>query len=283
MTVPAQRKPAMQPRSLATIVVGIIGLTLAFGEGAARADQIVLGSDYFTSAPGTQFDFGSGIGVVPLKGLPIGPGSTDAVMQRLQDATLGGPGIPIQITALSLQSIAPVNIGGNFYSVFITLDPKPTAVNSPHPYGSAMTDSGLMVISGTAANGGTFSAMFDEYLDVNFVPIKTGATIAAKLDVQMYVTNGVWGPSPPPGTAIVSGIAGNQYANRHTGLSASQADFFVTTEVSEVAGNSVYVIDPPPPASPEPGTLGLACLAAAGLASYAWRRTRPHKIAVLAN
>ena len=124
--------------------------------------------------------------------------------------------------------------------------------------------------------------MFDEYIDVTFAPIKSGATISTKADLQMYVTNGVWGPGAPPGTAIVSGVVGDQNANWHAGKSASQADFFVTTLVSEVSGNSVYVIDPPP-ASPEPGTLSLAFLAAVGLGSYAWRRARHRKVAAFVN
>ena len=92
----------------------------------ADAASVLLGSDYLTTLPGTFFDF-PGIGVVPLEGRPIGPGNTDTIVQRQEDANLPGMGssdtIPIEMVALSLQSTAPVNIGGSFFDVFVELTP----------------------------------------------------------------------------------------------------------------------------------------------------------------
>ena len=55
----------------------------------AYATPIVMaGSDYFQTLPGTYFDFGGPIGVVEFEGLPIGPGNTDTIVQRQEDADL---------------------------------------------------------------------------------------------------------------------------------------------------------------------------------------------------
>ena len=115
-----------------------------------------MGSDYLQTQPGSSFDFGGFIGVVNFTGLPIGPGLTDTIVQRQQNAYLDPDGtaapIPIQLVALSLESTAPVNVGGSFFDVFVTLDPSDAST-------------GTMTISANAAGtGGTFTSTLDVLL-----------------------------------------------------------------------------------------------------------------------
>ncbi len=50
--------------------------------GTAHAVSVLAGSDYLATTKGAFFDFGPGIGQVPLQGLPIGPFNTDTIVQR---------------------------------------------------------------------------------------------------------------------------------------------------------------------------------------------------------
>src|SRR5207249_914370 len=104
--------------------------------------------DYLTTLPGTFFDFPNipGFGDPPpvnLRGRPLGPGNlppagyptalgnTDTIVQRQANASLpvqdtGTPSsatIPIQMVALSLESVNPLSIGGSFFDVFVHLNP----------------------------------------------------------------------------------------------------------------------------------------------------------------
>ncbi len=95
-------------------VLAASSLLLLLWSPLAHADNVALGSDYFQTQAGTSFDFGGPIGVVNFMGSPIGPGLTDTIVQRLNDVVINGASGTIQITALSLVSTAPVNIGGGF-------------------------------------------------------------------------------------------------------------------------------------------------------------------------
>ena len=69
-------------------------LTVDFATSSVPAAlDVSLGSDYLQTQPGTSFNFGAGIGVVNFTGLPIGPGLTDTIVQRQQNA-LWLPGAP---------------------------------------------------------------------------------------------------------------------------------------------------------------------------------------------
>ena len=114
--------------------------------------SVALGSGYFASQPGTHFNFGGGIGDVNFLGLPSGPFNTDTIIQRRVDAVLGGSAIPIQMVGLSLKSAAPVNVGGSFFDVFVTLDPANLA-----------NDTGTMSIAGNTTTGGTFASALNVF------------------------------------------------------------------------------------------------------------------------
>ena len=118
----------------------------------ATGDPITLGpgiDDFFTP-PGATAMF-PGLPVITFQGVPLsGASNTDTEVQRLAGGTLPDVGssitVPIEIVKLSLESTAPVNIGGSFFDVFATLAP------GPEPLGS-------MTITYTRLNeGGTYNA-----------------------------------------------------------------------------------------------------------------------------
>ena len=219
-----------------------------------------LGSDYFATLAGTHFNFGGGIGNVNLIGLPVGPFNTDTIIQRKADATLGGSAIPIQMVALSLKSTAPVNVGGSFFDVFMTLDPANLA-----------NDTGTMSITGDTTSGGSFSSALNIFFQAHFQPVSTGS--AFDVFNQANVTSGgnSWGPIPGSAFVIVNGpddgTASDQQANKHSGLicsaptGACEVDFFAPNVTRATSTGNFSLVETA--AVPEPTTLVLLMFAAA--------------------
>ena len=249
-------------------------LALGFSLPASAGDiepltpSVALGSDYFQTAAGTFFNFGGSIGSVNFMGLPIGPGNTDTIVQRQADASIGGPAIPIQIVALSLESTAPVNIGGSFFDVFVTLDPA-----------NLTNDTGTMSIGGTTA-GGTFSSNLNVFFDAHFQPVSTGSAFDVLSSISLSNAGSLW--SSTPSGLIVNGVddgsVGDQNANQHSGLlgcpplrgNGCEVDFFVTGQLSETNTGEAHVVTD---ATPEPRMLFL--LIPALIALSLKRRLRP--------
>jgi hypothetical protein len=173
----------------------------------AWAGTVALGWDYLQTVPVTSFDFtvlsGGAVGVVNFMGNPVGPGNTDTIIQRLADATINAGSaptgltaaqiallpnaIPIQITELSLESTAPVDIAGSFFDVFVTLDPTNLA-----------NDKGTMSIYGSTA-GGTFDSQFDVFFEVQFENTSNPAANLNIFDSAVLTPIGTatWAPTQP--------------------------------------------------------------------------------------
>ena len=192
----------------------------------APLTEVPLGSDYLQTQPGTSYNFGGSIGVVNFTGLPIGPGLTDTIVQRQQNAFVAPGGtaapIPIQLVALSLESTAPVNVGGSFFDVFVTLDPSDAST-------------GTMTIAANAAGtGGTFNATLDVYFDATFVPTGSGTTMTIPGEEVFNNTGSSWSSTITAGTAVAAGAVGDQNANQHWPLSRGQVDFYPNV-INEIA------------------------------------------------
>jgi hypothetical protein len=256
--------------TLVTVLL-VLGLSMAASavDIEPTAPAVALGSDYFVTQPGTHFNFGGGIGDVNLLGLPIGPFNTDTIIQRKADAILGGPAIPIQMVALSLKSAAPVNVGGSFFDVFITLDPANLA-----------NDTGTMSIAGNTTTGGTFSSAINVFFQAHFAPTGAGSAFDVFNQVNLTSAGTAWGPTAPAGAVIVNGpddgTAADQQANKHTGLICTaptgvcEVDFFLPTTGTSLTeststGNEAHIVRVA--VTPEPGTMLLlaSALVALGL------------------
>lgn len=171
-------------------LVCVFVVTIALGVGhTASADPIGPGFDLFTTVPGTFANI-PGIGVVFfMGGQPLIPETnTDTIVERLQGIDpfpVGGMGtIDIILRELSLQSVAPVNVGGTFFDVFVTELPDQTL--------------GSMTVFHTTDGGGTFTSTLPINALLTFVPVGGGESFTATFSTILMANCG-WSHTPPPG------------------------------------------------------------------------------------
>jgi hypothetical protein len=255
-------------RSLLAVITSLALCTIeGVSTSVAATDLIALGSDYFQTNS-TIIDFGGSIGPINLIGNPIGPGNTDTIIQRQADAIINGPAIPIQLTALSLKSSAPVNIGGTFFDVFVTLDPA-----------SLDSDKGTLSATGTKT-GGTIDAIMSATIIAGFHPTGGGQQTDVQEVVSLNFTkvefknvslkDGVQQvvgfDCDPSATSLCSlaQMAEDQNANVHTGLSPDEIDLFTPLDAT---------------VTPIPSALMLFITGLGGLALLAWTGKHKHFVA----
>jgi hypothetical protein len=236
--------------------------------GGPPTCTIAAGSDFFTTQTGTYFNFGSPIGTVDFKGVPINPsmwGNTDTIVQRLNDpnVTPGGPPVTINtmLTNLSLESSAPVSLGGNAYDVFVTLNPADLALDTGQ----------LQVSLDAAANGGTYSSTLNVYFEAQFTQVGNPSNTFDVPDNVTLSGNGEWSTTPASGTFLLYGPFGDIGADIHTGLPDGEVDFFPCTTPGggpfvspciETAPGDAHSVDP---TVPEPGSIILLATGLLGL------------------
>jgi hypothetical protein len=180
------------------MVLCTIALISQAVSSAAEFEGIQAGADWLVTQPGTFFVIG-GI-TVPLIGVadPRFNGA-DTIIQRLSD--LNVPDIAgstattsLHMLELQLQSTAPVNIGGNFFDVFVNLNPA-TQTNG--------TLTLVQIVSGEGIPEGTFTSFFDVFFTLTFkqngvtVPCPIGAT-APNCNLELTLTGaGQWTDDVP--------------------------------------------------------------------------------------
>ena len=231
-----------------------LALAAAVVASPARADLVLLGSDYFKTEQPT---FVSPLG--PLAGLPIGPFATDTIVQRQADcalslATIGSNcTIPIEVVALSLVST------GN-PAVLVRESPTLASTGS-----MTMTSDG----SGT---GGTFTSFFDIFFDIS---LDGGANWNPQTQKRFTSTVTVW--TTIERQMLVGGLLGDQNANLHkdkggpkcpTGMAC--VDFYTVGVALHDTGGGKHSVR----ATPEPGSLALAGLALTAMIGLRRRSTR---------
>ena len=204
---------------LSRSLIGAVGLGVALLglPQSAKAFTVNRGTDYLhTPSGGAEFTFDLGGGTlapVTFGGLAIGTptatppdggfsGIADTVVNRLQDVDATAGGITsLEIVGLSLQSVAPVTIGGANYDVFAGLQ----------KYYNGTTSTGSMTIRDTGgANGKTWDSSFT----INGVAIVAAA-----------------GTLTPTGTDYVKGlIQGCTTATNYQCLLFTKGPFEATNE-----------------------------------------------------
>ena len=159
----------------------------------AAASPISPGFDLFTTPAGTAFvDLSSlvpGGGIIPLESnvlpMPPGLGNTDTIVQRfpgLDPFNLGDTGtVNIELVALSLRSVAPVDVGGTLFDLEVL-------AGSLFP--AARVPPGVMTIDHAHPAGGTMNGILQVLPDLVFTqvgnPLNT-FTQPSGLDLQFIL------------------------------------------------------------------------------------------------
>lgn len=145
------------------IAVGsALALVAGFVAVGQAANFVAPGLDLLHTEPGTTVDW-PGQGLIPFQGNPSaivfactgGTGNADTIVERLNVASIASPTIPIEIVALELVSVSPVDIGNGPEDLFVSLNADLG--------GSQMTINGLS----TETNPhGTFDSTLDFAADL---------------------------------------------------------------------------------------------------------------------
>ena len=202
-------------RRLACLAIGVWIPLMTLGiVPDARASSILAGSDYFDTVS-AGFDFGGGI--VPLTGR-FGPGVTDTVVTRLEDAFLPNVGSSdtIRIQMRMLELIGSTLINGSMYNVEVSLDPRGFFDREFQSYGT-MTINHEFADNGTPAPEGTFTSSVEVKFRAQFVPVSGGPPIGPITNsLLLNSPSTFWSHehgSPPP--FLLFGAPGNREANCH--------------------------------------------------------------------
>ena len=174
----------------------------------ADSETIPAGNDYLITVPGVTYTTIPGIGKVPLMGNPSACGSpclggSDTVVHR-DTEVLGTPDVPgaqegtisTTLTQLWLKSVAPVNIGGSFFDVFVNLDP------------AAPPSTGLLDLQNTSGDGtpsvpeGDFKidSFFDIFVELTLTPVGGGAPVVDHEEILLGAGGSGWN-DPDDGAA----------------------------------------------------------------------------------
>jgi hypothetical protein len=205
----------------------ILGLALLATPSSSRADEVIpVGFDYLTTLPGTFFTVGGN--PVPLMGNPsmLGPYGSDTIVQRLNSAdipdTIGQTAtVSTVMTKLDLESVAPVNIGGSFFDVFVDLD-------LGHITNGNLTL--MQTVNGEATVEGTFSSFFDVFFVLDLRPIGGGSDLVSHQELTLTGSGSL---SDEPGSFFLQG----QVQEGHPG-----AGLHIATEVPEPSSLVLFVI-----------------------------------------
>jgi PEP-CTERM motif len=259
-------------------LMGIFGLVMASAESRA-AFQVAQGWDLFETDPtGTTFP-----GLGNLMGVPLGSfnfgtapdgtvvgnqltGPTDTIIKRLQTATAptmtagASATINIQMLALQLQTVSPVNFMGlGLNNYFITLDPNAAST-------------GTMTITWNASGlGGTLSSSINVDFDIRIGSLNGTVVNPGGTTLTLTSSGTAWSDLPPAGALQIRDV------NRFLSGVANDPtqDFWVNPgPIVEMHPNGAThsAIEAGSTIVPEPSSIVMLSLGVLGVGTVAWRR-----------
>ena len=245
---------------------------LLAGATTATATPIDPGFDLFNTLPGTfvELDLGGGPIQIPLEGNTLGPGDTDTIVERKTGENPfpvgGSTTIDIELVALSLRSVDPVDIGGTLFDIDII---SGTLLGqNPNPLGQ-------MTVFHEHINGGTFIV---DFLPIDFTAIITEIGNPFNQfnflgSLQFGGSQGVWSHTPGPMDVHSSFL---QAGGFYVGIDPETGEKVPITHTAFTPGIPAdiptAIHNTQAAMVPEPGTLALFGLGLLGICFF--RQTR---------
>jgi len=159
------------------------------------------GWDLFVTQPGTVFMGHDWLGV-PLNDYDFGGtigtetvGDVDTIVERQSQAEVPGPGltdtIDIEIVALQLVSVDPIDLGAGLDFHYVTLQ-------------DATASTGTMDITFDDEDGGTFGSFFDIFFDIRIGDLTGPIIFSDSLSMESY--DNLWTRIAPPGAVVLDDV-----------------------------------------------------------------------------
>ena len=148
-----------------TLLTIFLGLASGTVMRAAEVEGVLAGTDWLVTLPGTFVTFNGA--PIPMMGSPIFPGGPDTIVRRLTDMVVPDvinsmASTNTIMTLLALKSVAPVNVGGSLFDVYVDLDPG-------HVTTGSLTLTQTVTGEGIPQEG-TISSFFDVFFDLSLTP-----------------------------------------------------------------------------------------------------------------
>lgn len=155
------------------------------------------GFDLFETVPGSVIFDPFGTGLIQLEGVPLGGslGNTDTIIQRHTALPSGSSGpIQIELVALQLKSVDPVDIGGTLFDVDVV---SGSLLGEPsNSIGSSSIDHSF------DPAGGTLSQNLNANLRLTYTEVGNPTNTIELVESEVLGGNGVWSHTPLPDQLI---------------------------------------------------------------------------------